>query len=247
MIARWLTLFMLLALEPLDDARAQALTADLSDHLVAINTAFTGTELTLFGATDGEGDVAVVVEGPRATITVRKKARIAGIWTNTQALRFNDVPTFYYAAATRQPNNFLRETPRQIHRIGLENLPLPTEVNQLDEDTEDAFREALIGDRQAAGLYAPQIGNVTFNGSRLFRADIFFPANVPTGNYTVRVMLVRGGEVVAEVDTPLTIEKVGVSADVFDFAHQHSVIFGFAAVLIAAAAGWFAAFMFRKR
>ncbi|MBV6634165.1 MAG: TIGR02186 family protein [Alphaproteobacteria bacterium] len=245
MIARLIILLALMML-PLSQAKAQALSADLSDHLIAINTAFTGTELTLFGATDGEGDVAVVVEGPRATLTVRKKARVAGIWTNTESLRFNDVPTYYYAAATREPDNFLRQTPRQIHRIGLENLPLPTEVNQLDNATERAFREALIEDRQAAGLYAAQIGNVTFNGSRLFRADIFFPANVPTGNYTVRVMLIRGGEVVAEVDTPLTIEKVGISADVFDFAHDYSAIFGLAAVLIAAAAGWFAAFMFRK-
>ncbi|HEV3177595.1 MAG TPA: TIGR02186 family protein, partial [Stellaceae bacterium] len=50
-------------------ARAQALVADLTNHLVAITTGFTGTSVVLFGATDGNGDVIVVVRGPERDIT----------------------------------------------------------------------------------------------------------------------------------------------------------------------------------
>lgn len=45
---------------------AQQLVADLSSHLIAITTGFTGTEVVLFGTTDGAGDVAIVVTGPRS-------------------------------------------------------------------------------------------------------------------------------------------------------------------------------------
>ena len=227
------------------DGHAQSLSADLSDHLIAITTGFTGTDLTLFGATDGDGDVAVVVEGPNADLIIRRKERIAGIWTNRRSARFVDVPTFYYAAATREPSQFLRQTPRAIHRIGVDNLTLRT-ARPLEREDEEAFRDALIENRSEAGLYNDQIGNVTFIGSRLFRADIFFPAAVPVGTYRVRVLLIRGGEVVAQTDTPLTITKIGTSARVFNFANDHAAAFGFLAVLFAAAAGWFAAFMFRK-
>jgi Large extracellular alpha-helical protein len=226
-------------------SRAQSLSADLSDHLIAITTGFTGTDLTLFGATDGDGDVAVVVEGPPADLIIRRKERLAGIWTNRSSARFVDVPTFYYAAATRAPSQFLRQVPREIHRIGVENLTLRTS-RPMDEDEAEAFRDALIDNRDAAGLYNRQIGNVTFIGSRLFRADIYFPAEVPTGTYRVRVLLIRGGEVVSQTDTPLTIQKIGTSAQIFDFANEHAAAFGFLAVLFAAAAGWFAAFIFRK-
>ena len=37
-------------------ARAQALIADLSEHLIAITAGFSGTDVLLFGATEGEGD-----------------------------------------------------------------------------------------------------------------------------------------------------------------------------------------------
>lgn len=229
---------------PFNTARAQALSADLSDHLIAINTAFTGTGLTLFGSTDGDGDVAVVVEGPRADLMLRKKENIAGIWTNGESARFVDAPTFYYAAATREPSQFLREAPRSLYRIGVNNLPL--DIQDVDDENIAEFRTAFIADRANAGLYNRQVGNVTFIGSRLFRSDIYFPANVPTGTYAVKVMLIRGGEVIAQTDTPLTIRKVGTSARIFNFAHDYSAVFGLMAVVCAAAIGWFAAFVFRK-
>ena len=47
-------------------AQAVPLVADLSNHPVAITTGFTGTDVLLFGATDGPGDVVIVVSGRNA-------------------------------------------------------------------------------------------------------------------------------------------------------------------------------------
>ena len=45
------------------------LVAALSNHLVAISTGFSGTDVLLFGAIDGTGDVVVVVRGPESVAT----------------------------------------------------------------------------------------------------------------------------------------------------------------------------------
>ena len=45
-------------------APAEGLVADLTSHLIAITTGFTGASVVLFGATDGPGDVIVAVRGP---------------------------------------------------------------------------------------------------------------------------------------------------------------------------------------
>ena len=42
-------------------AQDAPLVADVSENLVAITTGFTGKEILLFGATDGPGDIAIVV------------------------------------------------------------------------------------------------------------------------------------------------------------------------------------------
>ena len=51
---------------------AEDLVADLSEHLIAITTGFTGTEVVMFGATEGSGDVVIIVRGPLSDATVRR-------------------------------------------------------------------------------------------------------------------------------------------------------------------------------
>ena len=65
-------------------ARSDGIVADLSSHLIAISSSFTGTSVVLFGATDGPGDIVAVVRGPERDLTVWRKAKIAGIWANRQ-------------------------------------------------------------------------------------------------------------------------------------------------------------------
>ena len=226
-------------------ARAQALIADLSSHLIAITSGFSGTELLLFGATEGEGDVVVIVRGPESETSVRRKARVAGIWINRDELRFSGVPSFYRIAASKPLAEFVPAALRQRHQIGVEFLRLqpPREVNS--EET-IAFRAGMVRNKEAQKLYEPEVGRVNFLGPRLFRTRILFPANVPTGNYTVEVLLIRGGQVIAAQTTPMYVSKIGFGADIYDFAHEWAALYGLLAILFAVAAGWAAGVIFRK-
>lgn len=226
-------------------ARAQQLVADLSSHLVAITTGFTGTEVVLFGSTDGPGDVAVVVTGPRTTATVRRKARIAGIWVNRDKVVFEQVPSFYVVATNRPLEQFVRAPVLERHQIGLPHLRLDPRYQTIAGELPD-YRAALVRTKQRAGLYGITLGQVTFLGARLFRTNIYFPANVPTGLYTVEVFLIRDGDVVTAQTTPLVVSKVGFSAEVFEFARSQPFSYGVAAVLGAVAAGWLAGAVFRR-
>lgn len=229
-------------------ARAQELVADLSNHLIAINTGFTGTEVVLFGAVDEPGEVAVVVRGPLENVVVRRKDRVAGVWANRDSLAFLGVPTFY-SVATSEPLALLAPEPvLQRHGIGLRHLRLdPVGPAGIAPDEILAFQRALIRTRQVAGTYASNIGQVNFLGGRLFRTRLSFPANVPTGQYIVSVYLIRDGAVISAQTTPLVVSKIGLGADIFAFAHRRSAAYGVLSILIAVTAGWLAGFIFRSR
>ena len=67
--------------------------ADLSHRLIAITTAFAGTEVLLFGALEDPGsEVVVLVKGPAGEQVVRRKSRIGPIWLNTREVRFKGTP-----------------------------------------------------------------------------------------------------------------------------------------------------------
>lgn len=227
-------------------ARAQALVADLANHLVAITTGFTGTSVVLFGATDGTGDVIVVVRGPERDMTVRRKSKVAEVWVNTRQVTFQSVPSFYSIASNKPLDDIAPPAMRQLHQIGLDNLRLTTEAPLSPQETEE-FRAALLRNEARAGLYPPGIGEVKFVlGDRLFRTDIRFPANVPTGTYVVQVFLVRDKAVVSGQTVPLVISELGLDAEVHDFADRYALVYGLAAIALAALAGWLASLPFRN-
>ena len=226
-------------------AHGEALVADLTSHLIAISTGFTGASVVLFGATDGPGDVAVVVRGPDRDVTVRRKSRIAGIWVNTQELSFSNVPSFYSVAASRPLNEIVSPATAAFYRLGTSSLEMKAE-SRAPPAVVDEFREAFLRLQQQARLFPTSIGKVNFIGERLFRTTIEFPSNVPTGTYFIEVLLVRDKDVVSGQTTPLVVSKVGVDAAVSDFATRQSAIYGLIAVLVAVMAGWLASVPFRR-
>ncbi len=226
-------------------ARAQALVADLSSHLIAITAGFAGTELLLFGATEGEGDVVVLVRGPDSEVAVRRKTRVAGIWLNTETLGFANVPSYYRVASSKPLDEIVTPALRQRHQIGSNFLRLAPS-RDADAIALAAFRAGLVRNKEKLGLYDPEPGRVTFLGPRLFRTRIVFPASVPTGAYTVEVLLVQNGQVIAAQSTPMFVSKIGIGAEIYDFAHVHAAWYGLIAILIAVFAGWSAGLVFRK-
>jgi len=81
----------------------------------------------------------------------------------------------------------------------------------------------------------------------LFRTNVPFPANVPTGRYRVDVFHVQDGWVTATTSIPLSVGKVGMEEQIFLFAHDQPALYGLFAILIAAAAGYGAGMMFGRR
>ncbi|HXQ52907.1 MAG TPA: TIGR02186 family protein [Stellaceae bacterium] len=226
-------------------ASAQTVSADLSSHLVAITTGFTGTSVVLFGATDGPADVIAVVRGPERSMVVRRKSRVAGIWMNTRAVTFEGVPSYYALYSTRPLAEIAPPAMQALHQIGLENLRF-TGADARTQEDRDMFRAALIDEQRRQGLYLKEPGQVAFLGNRLFRATIDFPANVPTGTYLFEVFLVRDKAVVSGQTTPLVVSQIGFDADVNEFAERRSLAYGLLAVAGAAMAGWLASLPFRN-
>jgi len=69
---------------------------------------------------------------------------------------------------------------------------------------------------------------------------------VPTGSYLIEVLLVRNGRVVSAQTTPLIVSKIGLGADIFEFAHRHAAAYGVVAIVSALLAGWLAHLAFRR-
>jgi uncharacterized protein (TIGR02186 family) len=227
-------------------ARGQEpLVADLTEYRIAITTGFVGTDVYVFGAKSGPGDIIVIIRGPTMSYSVRRKDRIAGIWLNARRIDFDGVPSFYAIASTRPLDELMSSTTRLREEIGLDGLNLMPEEDADSADIAE-FRTALLRIKQSASLFGREPARVTVQNDPLFKTKVHFPANVPTGSYDIRVLLIRDGEIASAQTVPLQVSKSGLDALVYEFAYRQSAAYGLLAIIGALLAGWTAHLVFRK-
>ena len=96
------------------------------------------------------------------------------------------------------------------------------------------------------GLWQTNPASIVTQQDMLFRTMLTLPSNVPTGDYTVRVLHFRDGVALSERVTDMNIRKAGMSALIYSFAHEYAVFYGLFAIAFAVASGWLAAVAFRR-
>ena len=132
-------------------ARAEPIVSGLSDDVIEIDARFTGSEVLLFGATESEGDIIVVVRGPWAGVVVRRKQRIAGFWVNAESVGFAGIPRYYAVASTRPLDEIAGPELLADKQIGLENVVFQAFYVDSAEGTEP-FRDAVLRGEQQERL-----------------------------------------------------------------------------------------------
>jgi uncharacterized protein (TIGR02186 family) len=225
----------------------ESLVADLSHHLIAITTAFVGTQVVAFGVAERGRDIIVTVQGPREDLVVRRKSRIAGVWLNRDRLAFARVPAYYAVASTGPLEEIARPAVLAQLEIGTAYLDLePIDASGVELSEIASFRDALVRRKQEQGLYSRKPGPINFIGEELFRTNLVFPANVPPGIYQVQVFELQDGFAGDAQRSTLVVSKVGFEADIYDYAQHRAALYGLAAIVIAIVAGWLAGVIFRR-
>lgn len=222
------------------------LVADLSEHFIKITAGFTGARVLLFGAIEGDGKIVVIVQGPPEDITVRRKEKAAGlIWINRREVQFATVPSFYRVLSGEPLETWLPAETRKRYEIGAEYLDIrPIGAESAAEGK--AFRQALLRNMRRTERFGEEESSVKIVGGKLFRADLYLPANVPTGYYNVEVLLIQDGKVRSIQATPLQVNKAGIEDQVYRMAYEYPALYGIAAIIIAVFAGLLANAAFRK-
>ena len=222
------------------------LVMDLSAPRVSITSAFHGEKLLLFGMFDPPGEVVVVVQGPPARETVMRKERFLGLWLNTGRQAFDDVPSYYYIAASQPLQRLLaRGTGGEILSLA-DRLSSVRSVGTREDSDLARFRLGLTEVKRREGLYPADIGQVTIQANRLFRVDLPFPSRLPEGIYDVRAYLLREGKIVAAVSRPLPVSKVGFNAQLAGWATHEGELYGMGAIVMALLVGWIGGAVMRR-
>ncbi|QPC86713.1 TIGR02186 family protein [Mesorhizobium sp. NBSH29] len=236
-------------------ADAESIEIGLSTDQVSITSNFNGADLTIFGALDnpdplvsrqGRYDVIVVLEGPPRPVVVRRKDRVAGMWINTDAETFLNVPISYSVATTRAYQDMTDANNYRRLSLGATNIYMEPEDKEAPPATTKEFTEALRDRKKASGLYNERIGGVQFLSQTLFRATLSLAPNVPVGTHKARAFLFKNGLFIKETSAQFAIVKAGFEQSIYTASRDHGFLYGVFAIFLAILTGWLGRVVFRK-
>ena len=231
------------------------LEADVSMHAIPVDVRFSGARVVIFGSVDQTApvpqpaqplDIVAVIEAPRSELTVRRKARMSGLWINTKSVAFEHAPTYYAVVSTRPLEAVAPTAVLLENRIGLEQVPISTALGDPDAakpGLTDEFRSAAIALGMRQKRYVRQDDGIGFVGANLFRGQIDLPATIPVGQLTVTVYLFQSGQLVSRYDSKVSLAREGVENVIYEFAHRHALLYGIFTVAMAAGIGLLASFI----
>jgi uncharacterized protein (TIGR02186 family) len=249
---------LLLLLADAAAARAERLIVSVSNHRVTVTPNYAGEELVLFGSVEKDGptsaaapdgyDLVVTVRGPRADMVTRRKERRFGIWINTEARQFPNVPGYLAVFANRPIEALAAPEIQRRQQLGLANMLLPERTGPADAEAlpDDVFRSAFMRLQARHGLYREDTTAVTFLTPTLFRTGIPLPAAVPIGSYDVEIKLFANGAYITKTETAFEIVKVGFEQFVASTARQNGFVYGLITTAMALMTGWMASIVFRR-
>lgn len=239
-----------------DKVRApEGIEIGMSTNEIAITSDFTGADLTIFGTLTniddylqqiGQYDIMVTLEGPRTDTTIRRKARVFGIWINTEQMTFSSVPQSYSMTSTRVIKDITSLQELNTLNIGIDHIRLFAADYIGDIGALDDFRQAFRRQMLSSGLYQSNPGGIRFVSPSLFRATLKLPADVPNGVHMVHAYLFKSGEFLMETKLPLRVVKTGIEQALTDAAYGNAFFYGLAAVIMALTIGWAGSVIFRK-
>jgi uncharacterized protein (TIGR02186 family) len=229
-------------------AHAEDLVSGLSQDSIEITSNYTGSTIVVFGAIErpagsGKSDIVVIVRGPQASMVVRKKEHVAGIWLNNEQAVFYGMPTYYFDASTRPIDKIASRDLLDRYGLGLKRLQ-PSSVHA--HSPSEPFRQALVRRKQEQGLYAEIPNGVEFLSETLFRVRVPVPTEVARGEYTAEVYLFQDGNMISAQVTPFYIDQTGLERQLFNFAHEWPFVYGTSAVAMALMLGWLSSLFFRQ-
>lgn len=215
------------------------LAAKISPQRIEVGAFYDGALVTVEGVARAGSKIIVTVVGSEAEERFNRKGRFGPIWLNSGRVRISGMPSLFLRFSAAPVASILsREC---LARHGLD----------MDSRMKRMRAEPLTGDGQIRADYLAlklEDGSYVFGdsgvhmtesaGAAAFTLRFQWPKKAPPARYEVHVYEARDGAVVREFSMPLEVVRTGFPAWLAEVAQDRPALYGMAAVLTAAFAGF---------
>lgn len=204
---------------------------------VDISTDFAGTEVKAVGSMRGPANLIIKLVGPPHEATLSRETKLGPFWIEGATVRMVGAPSLLYLYATAPIASILSPADQEKYGLLFERVPVRIE-RQLHAYGADEWRKAFYRLKEKQGYYHEDDTAIRVFGDRLFIANMRLPGDLRVGSYTVEILVVKSGKVVAHNVENFEVRLSGIEHLVWAWAHDHPWSFGAALTLLAMLLGF---------
>ena len=219
---------------------------DISEDNIKIETNFTGKEVIIFGILNDGQETIMTIKGPQKNAVIQKKERILGFWFNTKQITYNEIPSVFFIASSKNIEDILPASTIIKEELSF-NYLLENKTSQrnfISDVSLDNWKDNFVRINKNKNLFKKY--NVEKIDNKLFQTRIFFPAKSIPGEYKVNVYQIQNNLILNNKEKIITLKKSGIGSQIYNFAHNNAAAYGLFAIIFAIMSGFLAATLFRR-
>ena len=219
---------------------------DISEDNIKIETNFNGKEVIIFGILNDGQETIMTIKGPQKNAVIQKKERILGFWFNTKQITYNQIPSIFFIASSKNIEDILPASTIIKEELSF-NYLLENKTSQrnfISDVSLENWKDNFVRINKNKNLFKKY--NVEKIDNKLFQTRIFFPAKSIPGEYKVNVYQIKNNLILNNKERIITLKKSGVGSQIYNFAHNNAAAYGLFAIIFAIMSGFLAATLFRR-
>lgn len=206
---------------------------------IPITTFYESTTIHIEGRVPAGQQAAVVCSGQVRPVDLQEKGKVWGLlWMTVGDVTFEHVPVLYQVISSRELTELA--PPAALTELGVGFDAVRAQNEALTGESRTYFDE-LLKLKQSEDLFSQRLDEMALSGAadgeREFKAECYFPAKAPPGEYSVTLYGFKAGQAQQLGSTKLTIHREGFTQFIVSLAEQHGLLYGILAVMIALAVG----------
>jgi len=208
-----------------------ALSCKVTPPVIEVGSFYEGASVRVEGVAAPRSRLIVTVAGSDREERFNQKARLGPVWMSAGHVRISGAPSLFLQFST--------DPVPSVEGRCFDETSIAARM-RIDPPTAGAaaLRASFFALKKSDGTYVFSDRGVAIDEAGAYHVDFRWPKKAPPAEYQLHVYEVRGGAVTAEACAALSVVRTGFPAWLADLAESRASMYGVAAVLIGAFAGF---------
>jgi hypothetical protein len=219
------------------------LTCRVTPRVIEVGAFYNGASVRVEGVAAPRSKVIVTVAGSDREERFNRKARFGPVWINAGKVRISGAPSLFLRFSAAPIATLLQRDSVAGRKLDEASVTTRMHIDPPSPDRpgDAALRTTYLALKRTDGIYAFAESGIVMSqsgGDCKYALEFRWPKKAPPAEYEVRAYEVRDGSVIEEASVPLSVLPTGFPAWLAVLAEEHASLYGMAAVVIAALAGF---------